>query len=79
MSTTNCPYSADRAKKIRVHAQVNESSTDKVLRQLREENDKLKKALERGVIEIRDDNKSLSEKGKFSFPPPIINYSFLDC
>ncbi|XP_074602251.1 kinesin-like protein KIF28 [Brevipalpus obovatus] len=52
---------ADRAKRIRVHATVNESSTDKLLRQLREENDRLKRTLDRGVVELPGENPSLSE------------------
>jgi Kinesin motor domain len=37
---------ADRAKKIKCHAKVNESATDKLIRELKEENDRLKKQLE---------------------------------
>lgn len=39
---------ADRAKRIRNHAIVNESSTDKLIRSLREENERLLKQLKRG-------------------------------
>ena len=37
---------ADRAKQIKTKATVNESPTDKLIRELKEENDKLKKMLE---------------------------------
>ena len=37
---------ADRAKKIKCHAKVNESATDKLIRELKEENERLKKQLE---------------------------------
>lgn len=37
---------ADRAKKIKCHATVNESATEKLIRELKEENDRLKKQLE---------------------------------
>jgi len=36
---------ADRAKKIQNKAVINESATDKLIRELKEENDRLKKAL----------------------------------
>ncbi|KAL5254991.1 hypothetical protein ACHWQZ_G014439 [Mnemiopsis leidyi] len=42
---------ADRAKQIKTKATVNESPTDKLIRELKEENDKLKKMLEGGVID----------------------------
>ena len=41
---------ADRAKQIKNKAVVNESETDKLIRMLKEENDKLRKALEGGVV-----------------------------
>ena len=37
---------AHQAKKIKNKAQINESATDKMIRELREENDSLKKMLE---------------------------------
>jgi hypothetical protein len=36
---------ADRAKQIRVHAKVNTNQTDKLIQQLREENDRLKRMM----------------------------------
>lgn len=51
---------ADRAKKIMNKAVVNESTQDKMIRELRSENDKLKKALMdaaksgNGVINLND-------------------------
>ena len=41
---------ADRAKQIKNKAVVNESETDKLIRMLKEENEKLRKALEGGVV-----------------------------
>ena len=37
---------ADRAKQIKTKATVNESPTDKLIRELKEENEKLKKMME---------------------------------
>ena len=37
---------ADQAKQIKLHAKINESETDKLIRELMEENDKLKEMLE---------------------------------
>ncbi|XP_063682440.1 kinesin-like protein KIF28P isoform X2 [Bolinopsis microptera] len=50
---------ADRAKQIKTKATVNESPTDKLIRELKEENDKLKQMLEGGVIDksmVKDDD-----------------------
>lgn len=56
---------ADRAKHIKVHATINESSTDKLIRQLKEENERLTKAMERGVVDLNSGSGvTLSEKGK---------------
>ena len=41
---------ADRAKQIKNKATVNESATDKLIREMKEENEKLKKMLEGGMI-----------------------------
>ncbi|UYV67471.1 hypothetical protein LAZ67_5000734 [Cordylochernes scorpioides] len=43
---------ADRAKQIRTQAIVNEDPTEMMVRELREENLRLKKMLERGVVDI---------------------------
>ena len=43
-------FLADRAKQIRNHAVINADATDKLVKQLKEENDKLKKLMERGEI-----------------------------
>jgi hypothetical protein len=40
--------SADRAKQIKTTAVVNESATDKLIRELKEENDRLKKMMTGG-------------------------------
>lgn len=43
---------ADRAKKIKNKAVVNENPMDKLIRELKEENDKLKKALDGGALPV---------------------------
>ena len=48
------PRYADRAKKIKNKAVVNENPMDKLIRELREENDKLKKFLEGGGVPMQD-------------------------
>uniref|UniRef100_T1K6K6 Kinesin motor domain-containing protein n=1 Tax=Tetranychus urticae TaxID=32264 RepID=T1K6K6_TETUR len=53
---------ADRAKRIKVHATINENSTDKLIRQLKDENERLTKAMERGVVDLSGTGSSLSEK-----------------
>ena len=40
---------ADRAKQIKVHAKVNQDQTDKLIKQLREENEKLKNLMSSGA------------------------------
>ena len=55
MSSVNCFWLnhhryADRAKKIKNKAVVNENPMDKLIRELKEENDKLKKALDTGTL-----------------------------
>ena len=47
---------ADRAKQIKTKAVVNEDPTEKLIRELQEENDKLKQLLESGGVEIPDDD-----------------------
>jgi kinesin family protein 1 len=42
---------ADRAKQIKTKAMINEDPTEKLIRDLREENARLKKALEAGHID----------------------------
>lgn len=44
---------ADRAKQIKNTAVVNESATDKLIRSLKEENDRLKKMLEGGAVDAQ--------------------------
>ena len=69
---------ADRAKQIKTTATVNEDPTEKLIRNLKEENDKLKALLEKanagesiGKIDDDDDddddNEGLSEEGKVAF------------
>lgn len=57
---------ADRAKQIKTHAVINENATNKVLKQLREENDRLKKMMESGMVVSQDQmsSKDLNEMKK---------------
>ncbi|XP_067130664.1 kinesin-like protein KIF28 isoform X2 [Centruroides vittatus] len=43
---------ADRAKQIKTVAIINEDPTEKLIRELREENEKLKRMLEKGAVDI---------------------------
>ncbi|KAL3320977.1 hypothetical protein Ciccas_000337 [Cichlidogyrus casuarinus] len=52
---------ADRAKQIKTKAVVNENPTEKMIRQLREENEKLKEMLQKGSFVI-DANPSMSKE-----------------
>ena len=45
--------SADRAKSIKTKAVVNESATDKLIRELREENARLQEMLKKGAQNIK--------------------------
>lgn len=47
---------ADRAKQIKTIAVVNEDPTEKLIRELQAENDKLKQMLESGGIEVPEGN-----------------------
>jgi len=47
---------ADRAKQIKTVAVVNEDPTEKLIRELQEENDRLKEMLESGGVEIPEGN-----------------------
>lgn len=53
-SLTTLKY-ADRAKKIMNKAVVNESATDKLIRELKEENEKMKKMVSEGTIGNTDE------------------------
>lgn len=56
---------ADQAKKIKNKPVVNESETDKLIRSLKEENDRLKKVLEgKGQANIATDPAALEEMKK---------------
>ena len=55
---------ADRAKQIKNKATVNESATDKLIRQMKEENEKLKKMLEGGMVMSGTDGLSNEEVAK---------------
>lgn len=58
---------ADRAKQIKTTASVNESATDKLIRELQEENERLKKMMETGNFEMikqDDDDDDLTDEEK---------------
>ena len=50
MHSQSKPFSADRAKAIKTTATVNESPTDKLIRELREENARLMEMLKTGGV-----------------------------
>ena len=67
---------ADRAKQIKNSASVNEDPTEKLIRELQEENERLKAALESGNININDitgktddDDDDMTDEGKFELSP----------
>lgn len=45
-------FTADRAKQIKTVAIVNEDPTEKLIRELRSENERLKKMLEKGAMDV---------------------------
>ncbi|XP_059148912.1 kinesin-like protein KIF28 isoform X2 [Physella acuta] len=53
---------ADRAKKIKNQAVINENPLDKMMRELREENEKLRKALEAGNVASMEGKGSMSKE-----------------
>ncbi|GFS07875.1 kinesin-like protein [Elysia marginata] len=53
---------ADRAKKIKNQAVINENPLDKMIRELKEENEKLRKALEAGGVIPSDGRPQMSEE-----------------
>ena len=60
------PLAADRAKQIKTKAMVNEDPTEKLIRELHEENDRLKAMLSgSATMEVmRDDDEDLSDAGQ---------------
>lgn len=56
---------ADRTKQIKTTATVNEDPTDKLIRELKEENEKLVKMLKEGGVpqDIGDGDEDLNEDG----------------
>ena len=63
---------ADRAKQIKTTASVNEDPTEKLIRELSEENERLKKMLESGSVQVPSGDgedgieaeEGMSEEGK---------------
>ena len=59
---------ADRAKQIKTKSSVNEDPTEKLIRELQEENERLKKAIESGNLTIikgdDEDDEDMSEEGE---------------
>ena len=61
-----CIYiAADRAKQIKTNAQVNEDPTEKLIRELQEENEKLKKMMASGgkIDLTSEDTQGMTEAG----------------
>ena len=61
--------SADRAKQIKTKAIVNEDPTEALIRELKEQNEKLKMQLQTGKVDTKDliamsDNDNVSPEGK---------------
>lgn len=75
---------ADRAKQIKTKAVVNEDPTEKLIRELQEENERLKKLLESGGIEIPEGNgehgiekeEGMSNKGNLHIPTELSTNLF---
>lgn len=57
---------ADRAKQIKTVAIVNEDPTEKLIRELRQENDRLRKMLEKGAMDVPI-QPGMSEEGSVKF------------
>ena len=59
---------ADRAKQIKTKATINEDPTDKLIRELKEENDRLRAMLSGSAAMeiIKDDDEELSDAGEIS-------------
>ena len=62
-------YLADRAKQIKTKAIVNEDPTEALIRELKEQNEKLKMQLQTGKVDTKDliamsDNDNVSPEGK---------------
>ena len=64
----NLYSSADRAKQIKTKATVNEDPTEKLIRELQEENEKLKAMLggnvKMDVNDLKDEDEELSDEGQ---------------
>ena len=67
-------FSADRAKQIKTKAKVNEDPTEKLIRELKEENERLKKLISGGAVampaedsedEDDDKNRAITDEGGF--------------
>ena len=73
---------ADRAKQIKTKATVNEDPTEALIRELKEQNDRLKKQLQTGHVDIKDlkemsDSDNVSPEGIFISLFYIISYTGL--
>lgn len=64
---------ADRAKKIKNKAVVNENPVDKLIRELREENERLKKSLNGEVISVTQ--QGMSPEGQIAIITVIVYYT----
>lgn len=62
-------FAADRAKQIKTVAIVNEDPTEKLIRELRQENERLKRMLDKGAMDVPI-QPGMSEEGE----PKILSY-----
>lgn len=67
---------ADRAKQIQNYARVNTESTEKIIRELKEENDKLRRLLERETLSTADTAATSPYYGKF-FKIHVLEFTLI--
>lgn len=69
---------ADRAKQIKNSASVNEDPTEKLIRELQEENEKLKAMLASGKLEMvaGEEDDDLTDEGNLQ---NLMYFHFMDC
>ena len=68
-------FVADRAKQIKTKATVNEDPTDKLIRELREQNEKLKSQLAGGKVDMAEIGKANHFSSKFTTRWQLLIFS----